>query len=74
MVGEKKEGADAYNNTWSYSVLYGTLAEPVTCHMDLREGSGTPATAAAVLPGMIGVGEHLRAPDVATKNWCRSAR
>ena len=30
VYGEKKEGADwAYNNTWSYSVLYGTLAETV---------------------------------------------
>ena len=28
VYGEKKAGADfAYNNTWSYSVLYGTLAE-----------------------------------------------
>ena len=40
VYGEKKEGADfAYNNTWSYSVLYGTLAETGDLlYMDLREG------------------------------------
>ena len=28
VYGQKKEGADfAYDNTWSYSALYGTLAE-----------------------------------------------
>ena len=28
VCGQKKEGADfAYDNTWSYSALYGTLAE-----------------------------------------------
>ena len=42
MGKRKKErtGADfAYNNTWSYSVLYGTLAETGDLlYMDLREG------------------------------------
>ena len=59
VYGEKKEGADfAYNNTWSYSVLYGTLAETGDLlYMDLREYRHT-----SLLPGMIKrVGEHFRA-------------
>ena len=65
VYGEKKEGADfAYNNTWSYSVLYGTLAETGDLlYMDLREGYRyTSYGSQDVLPGMIKrVGEHFRA-------------
>ena len=65
VYGEKKEGADfAYNNTWSYSVLYGTLAETGDLlYMDLREGyRHTSYGSQDVLPGMIKrVGEHFRA-------------
>ena len=65
VYGEKKEGADfAYNNTWSYSVLYGTLAETGDLlYMDLREGYRyTSYGSKDVLPGMIKrVGEHFRA-------------
>ena len=65
VYGEKKEGADfAYNNTWSYSVLYGTLAETGDLlYMDLREGyRHTSYGSKDVLPGMIKrVGEHFRA-------------
>ena len=56
VYGEKKEGADfAYNNTWSYSVLYGTLAETGDLlYMDLREGYRyTSYGSKDVLPGMI---------------------
>ena len=40
MYGQKKEGADfAYDNTWSYSALYGTLAETGdVLYLGLREG------------------------------------
>ena len=65
VYGKKKEGADfAYNNTWSYSVLYGTLAETGDLlYMDLREGyRHTSYGSQDVLPGMIKrVGEHFRA-------------
>ena len=48
VYGEKKEGADfAYNNTWSYSVLYGSWRRPVTCSIWIcGKATGTPATAA----------------------------
>lgn len=63
VYGEKKEGADfAYDNTWCYSVLYGTLAETgdVLCQQ-LREGNTyTSAGVAHVLPGTIErVKEHF---------------
>ena len=40
LYGQKKEGADfAYDNTWSYSALYGTLAETGdVLYLGLREG------------------------------------
>ena len=40
VYGQKKEGADfAYDNTWSYSALYGTLAETGdVLYLGLREG------------------------------------
>ena len=63
VLGKRK--ADfAYNNTWSYSVLYGTLAETGDLlYMDLREGyRHTSYGSQDVLPGMIKrVGEHFRA-------------
>ena len=48
VYGEKKEGADfAYDNTWSYNVLYGTLAETGdVLYVGLRKATGTPATPA----------------------------
>ena len=45
--GQKKEGADfAYDNTWSYSALYGTLAETsdVLYLWGCGKAIGTPAT------------------------------
>ena len=56
VYGEKKEGADwAYNNTWSYGVLYGTLAETGDLlYVGLREGyRHTSYGTKAVLPGTI---------------------
>ena len=66
VYGEKKEGADfAYNNTWSYSVLYGRAGgdRRDLLYMDLREGFRyTSYGSQDVLPGMIKrVGEHFRA-------------
>ena len=74
VYGEKKEGADwAYNNTWSYGVLYGTLAETGDLlHVGLREGfrhtsygdqgsaAGNDRAGAAALPGVAGArGQRL---------------
>ena len=65
MYGEKKEGADfAYDNRWSYNVLYGTLAETGdVLYVGLREGyRHTSYGSEEVLPGMIErVREHFRA-------------
>ena len=46
VYGQKKEGADfAYDNTWSYSALYGTLAETGDCCIwGCGKAIGTPAT------------------------------
>ena len=64
MYGNKKEGADwAYNNTWSYSGLYGTLAETGDLlYLGLREGyRHTSYGMKEVLPGTIErVGKHFR--------------
>ena len=64
VYGEKKEGADwAYNNTWSYGVLYGTLAETGDLlHVGLREGfRHTSYGTKEVLPGTIErVQRHFR--------------
>ena len=79
VYGNKKEGADwAYNNTWSYSGLYGTLAETGDLlYLGLREGyRHTSYGMKEVLPGTIErVGKHFRecgcAPTAATtaKRW-----
>ena len=64
MYGKKKEGADwAYDNTWSYNGLYGTLAETGDLlYLGLREGYRyTSYGMREVLPGTIErVGEHFR--------------
>ena len=64
MYGQKKEGADfAYDNTWSYSALYGTLAETGdVLYLGLREGHRhTSYGTKAVLPGTIErVSKHFR--------------
>ena len=64
VYGNKKEGADwAYDNTWSYSALYGTLAETGDLlHLALREGyRHTSYGMKEVLPGTIErVGKHFR--------------
>ena len=64
VYGNKKEGADwAYNNTWSYSGLYGTLAETGDLlYLGLREGyRHTSYGMKEVLPGTIErVGKHFR--------------
>ena len=64
VYGEKKEGADwAYNNTWSYSVLYGTLAETGDMvYVGLREGyRHTSYGTKEVVPGTIDrVSKHFR--------------
>jgi len=55
VYGQKKEGADfSYNNTWSYHVLYGTLAETGdVLHQQLREGNKTSSSGTEkVLPGI----------------------
>ena len=55
-MGKRKKAADfAYNNTWSYSVLYGTLAETgdLLYIWICGKATGTPATSQDVLPGMI---------------------
>lgn len=55
VYGQKKEGADfSYNNTWSYHVLYGTLAETGdVLHQQLREGNRTSSWGIEqVLPGI----------------------
>lgn len=64
VYGEKKEGADfAYNNTYSYSVQYLTLAETgdVLCQ-DLKEGNRYSSHGLKdVLPGVIDrVSEHFQ--------------
>ena len=56
VYGQKKEGADfAYDNTWSYSALYGTLAETGdVLYLGLREGyRHTSYGTKEVLPGTI---------------------
>ena len=62
--GQKKEGADfAYDNTWSYSALYGTLAETGdVLYLGLREGyRHTSYGTKEVLPGTIErVSKHFR--------------
>ena len=62
--GQKKEGADfAYDNTWSYSALYGTLAETGdVLYLGLREGyRHTSYGIKEVLPGTIErVSKHFR--------------
>ena len=64
MYGQKKEGADfAYDNTWSYSALYGTLAETGdVLYLGLREGyRHTSYGTKEVLPGTIErVSKHFR--------------
>ena len=64
VYGNKKEGADwAYNNTWSYNGLYGTLAETGDLlYLGLREGyRHTSYGMKEVLPGTIErVGKHFR--------------
>ena len=64
VYGQKKEGADfAYDNTWSYSALYGTLAETGdVLYLGLREGyRHTSYGTKEVLPGMIErVSKHFR--------------
>ena len=64
VYGNKKEGADwAYNNTWSYNALYGTLAETGDLlYLGLREGyRHTSYGMKEVLPGTIErVGKHFR--------------
>ena len=64
MYGQKKEGADfAYDNTWSYSALYGTLAETGdVLYLGLREGyRHTSYGTKKVLPGTIErVSKHFR--------------
>ena len=63
-MGQKKEGADfAYDNTWSYSALYGTLAETGdVLYLGLREGyRHTSYGTKEVLPGTIErVSKHFR--------------
>ncbi len=65
VYGKKKEGADyAYDNTWSYNALYGTLAETGdVLYIGLREGCRyTSYGTKEVLPGIIDrVGDHFRA-------------
>ena len=65
VYGKKKEGADyAYDNTWSYNALYGTLAETgEVLYIGLREGCRyTSYGTKEVLPGIIDrVGDHFRA-------------
>ena len=62
--GQKKEGADfAYDNTWSYSALYATLAETGdVLYLGLREGyRHTSYGTKEVLPGTIErVSKHFR--------------
>ena len=56
VYGDQKGGADwAYNNTWSYGVLYGSLAETGDMlHVGLREGyRHTSYGMKEVLPGTI---------------------
>ena len=56
VYGKKKEGADyAYDNTWSYNALYGTLAETgEVLYVGLREGCRyTSYGTKEVLPGII---------------------
>ena len=64
VYGQKKEGADfAYDNTWSYSALYGTLAETGDMlYLGLREGHRyTSYGTKEVLPGTIErVSKHFR--------------
>lgn len=64
VYGEKKEGADfAYNNTYSYSVQYITLAETGdVLRQDLQEGNRYSSHGLKdVLPGVIDrVGEHFQ--------------
>ena len=64
VYGQKKEGADfAYDNTWSYSALYGTLAETGdVLYLGLREGyRHTSYGTKEVLPGTIErVSKHFR--------------
>ena len=64
MYGQKKEGADyAYDNTWSYSALYATLAETGdVLYLGLREGyRHTSYGTKEVLPGTIErVSKHFR--------------
>lgn len=64
VYGQKKEGADyAYDNTWSYSALYGTLAETGdVLYLGLREGyRHTSYGTKEVLPGTIArVSKHFR--------------
>ena len=64
VYGQKKEGADyAYDNTWSYSALYATLAETgEVLYLGLREGyRHTSYGTKEVLPGTIErVSKHFR--------------
>ena len=64
VYGQKKEGADfAYDNTWSYSALYATLAETGdVLYLGLREGyRHTSYGTKEVLPGTIErVSKHFR--------------
>ena len=78
VYGQKKEGADfAYDNTWSYSALYGTLAETGdVLYLGLREGyRHTSYGTKEVLPGTIEREQALSrcgcAPTAATtaKRW-----
>ena len=64
VYGQKKEGADyAYDNTWSYNVLYATVAETGdVLYLGLREGyRHTSYGTKEVLPGTIErVSKHFR--------------
>ena len=83
VYGDKKEGADwAYNNTWSYGVLYGSLAETGDLlHVGLREGYrhtsyGLKAVLRERSSGYGGTfGNCGCAPTAATtaRHWCASA-
>ena len=63
VYGQKKEGADFADNTWSYSALYGTLAETGdVLYLGLREGyRHTSYGTKEVLPANDRTGEqHFR--------------
>jgi hypothetical protein len=64
VYGEKKEGADyAYDNTYSYSVQYVTLAETGdVLHQELREGNRFSSFGLSeILPGIMErVSKHFR--------------